>query len=267
MKIMRTAFYSFFTFMLVLITAQAKLYITNMHTEVFAMEQNGYLAVIIDDFGYGAEGTEEMLDSDIPFTAAIMPFSSKTEEDLELIKKAGKEYMVHLPMESLTGKKEWVGQKGIFKDMTEDEIKKVTKEALDKVSGSVGVNNHMGSAITTDEKSLSAVFDVLGENGIPFIDSLTVADTVSEKVGDDKGVTVLKRDVFIDSTDDIEAIKQNILRAGEIALKNKTAIAIGHVGPEGGSISARALKETAPVLEKIGVKLVTVSDLMKIRGL
>ena len=38
-----------------------------------------YLAVIIDDFGYNGEGTEEMLDLDIPLTAAIMPFSEKAE--------------------------------------------------------------------------------------------------------------------------------------------------------------------------------------------
>ncbi|MBQ2752705.1 MAG: divergent polysaccharide deacetylase family protein, partial [Firmicutes bacterium] len=81
------------------------------------------------------------------------------------------------------------------------------------------------------------------------------------------GVTVLKRDVFLDSTDDIEKIKNNILKAGEVALNNKTAIAIGHVGPEGGEVTAKALKQTAPELEKMGVRLVTVTELKKIRGL
>ncbi len=263
----KTAFYFVFTLMLIFITAQAKLYIGAMDTAVFSLDEGGYLAIVIDDFGYGGEGTESMLKLDIPFTAAVMPFSSRTEEDLELIKDSGKEYIVHLPMESLTGKREWVGDKGIFTDMTEEEIKKVTEEAIDLVSGAVGVNNHMGSAVTTDEKSLSAVFDVLEDNDMFFIDSLTAADTVSEAVGRDKGIAVLKRDVFLDSTDDLEEIKSNILKAGELALKNKTAIAIGHVGPEGGEVTARALREMAPKLKEMGVKLVTVSDLKKIRGL
>lgn len=264
---LKKAFYFVFTIMLVLITAQAKLYIGNMDVAVFNRDEGGYLAIIIDDFGYGGEGTESMLQLDIPFTAAVMPFSTRSKEDLELIKKAGKEYIVHLPMESLTGKREWVGDKGVFTDMTEEEIREVTEEAIDIVKGASGINNHMGSAVTADEKSLSAVFDVLKENDMFFIDSLTSADTISEKVGKEIGVTVLKRDVFLDSTDDIEKIKNNILKAGEVALNNKTAIAIGHVGPEGGEITAKALKEMAPELAKMGVRLVTVTELKKIRGL
>ena len=46
-----------------------------------------YLAVIIDDFGYNGEGTEEMLDLDIPFTAAIMPFSEEAEENCMKVKE------------------------------------------------------------------------------------------------------------------------------------------------------------------------------------
>ena len=57
-----------------------------------------YLAVIIDDFGYNGEGTEEMLDLDIPLTAAIMPFSEKAEENCLKVKEAGKEAIIHLPM-------------------------------------------------------------------------------------------------------------------------------------------------------------------------
>ena len=39
------------------------------------------LAVIIDDFGYNGAGTAEMLALDIPFTAAVLPFSSHTAEN------------------------------------------------------------------------------------------------------------------------------------------------------------------------------------------
>lgn len=73
-----------------------------------------YLAVIIDDFGYNGEGTEEMLDLDIPLTAAIMPFSEKAEENCLKVKEAGKEAIIHLPMESKTGKKKLGRNKGHF---------------------------------------------------------------------------------------------------------------------------------------------------------
>ena len=40
-----------------------------------------FMAIIIDDFGYDGEGTEDILSVDIPLTAAVMPFSEYTAED------------------------------------------------------------------------------------------------------------------------------------------------------------------------------------------
>ena len=61
------------------------------------------LAILIDDFGYCGAGTEEMLALSIPFTAAVMPFSSCTAEDAERVRQAGKEIFIHMPMESPHG--------------------------------------------------------------------------------------------------------------------------------------------------------------------
>ena len=51
-------------------------------------EKPSELAILIDDFGYCGNGTEEMLALSIPFTAAIMPFSSCTAEDAERVRQA-----------------------------------------------------------------------------------------------------------------------------------------------------------------------------------
>lgn len=245
-----------------LLTAQVKLYIFN--TDLVFKEEKAYLALIIDDFGYTGDGTEEMLSLDIPFTAALMPFSQNTKDDLEKIHSAGKEVMLHMPMESQTGKKSWVGDKGVFLNMTEGEITAVTEEALKIVDGAVGMNNHMGSAITLNEEKQGAVFDVLAEKGMFFVDSVTVPDTVSKKVGEEKRVTVYLRNVFLDSTDDIDVIKKNIIKAGEIALRDGYAVAIGHVGPEGGTVTAKALRESACEIEKMGVEFVSIGTLNEI---
>ena len=131
------------------------------------------LAVIIDDFGYNGEGTEEMLKLDIPLTAAIMPFSDKTEENCRKVMEADKEAIIHLPMESSTGKKSWVGSKGIFMDMTDSEINQTVNDAFDAVYTAVGVNNHMGSAIMEDEKKLDVIMRAMSEKDMIFVDSLT----------------------------------------------------------------------------------------------
>ena len=48
----------------------------------------------------------------------------------------------------------------------------------------------------------------------------------------------------------------SILYAG-----TRQAVAIGHVGPEGGVLTAQVLAEMAPELEKEGIRFVTVSEL------
>ena len=209
------------------------------------------LAILIDDFGYCGAGTEEMLALSIPFT------------DAERVRQAGKEIFIHMPMESLTGKREWVGEKGIFRDMEDAAIRERVEEAFSALPDAAGMNNHMGSAIMEDARSLSAVMEVLKEKGVPFVDSMTTAKSLGKAVAAEKGVALLERDVFLDSTDSVVVVKDNLRKAGEIALERGAAIAIGHVGPEGGKITAQAIKEVAPELERAGITFVTVSELAK----
>lgn len=123
-----------FVFALCVMTVGAKSYIQQTKLASFGHwkgKNPGYLAIVIDDFGYCGDGTKEMLSLSIPFTAAVMPFSECTKQDVENVQKAGKEMMIHMPMESLTGKKSWVGDKGVFKTMTEEEIKERVLEAME----------------------------------------------------------------------------------------------------------------------------------------
>ena len=226
-------------------------------------EKKGELAILIDDFGYCGEGTAEMLALPIPFTAAVMPFSSCTEADAEAVRQAGKEIFIHMPMESLTGKKEWVGEKGIFRSMGDEEIRERTREAFSILPDAVGLNNHMGSAIMEDKRSLSAVLDVIKERNGIFVDSMTTPKSVGKAAAQEKGAAFLGRDVFLDSTDSVEQVRKNLRQAAEVALEKGEAVAIGHVGPEGGKITAQAIRELIPELEAAGIVFVSVGQLAK----
>lgn len=237
--------------------------VASEQSERVSGEKRGELAILIDDFGYCGEGTEEMLDLPIPFTAAVMPFSKCSEADAEAVRQAGKEIFIHMPMESLTGKKEWVGEKGVFRNMTDAEIKARTEEAFAILPDAAGMNNHMGSAIMEDERSLSAVMEVLQEKNVLFVDSVTTAKSLGRKIAGEKGIPFQARDVFLDSTDSVEVVKANLRKAAEVALEKGYALAIGHVGPEGGKITAEAIRALIPELEAAGITFVTVSDLAK----
>ncbi len=227
-------------------------------------EKKGYLAVIIDDFGYDGAGTDDMLTIDVPFTAAIMPFSECTAENCKKVTEAGKEAIIHLPMESKTGKKSWVGDKGIFMDMSAEQIKEVVNDAFDAVDIAVGVNNHMGSAIMESEEKLSSVMEVVAERNMIFVDSLTTGNSKGKAVAEKNNVAYLERTVFIDSPDNIDVVVNQLKKAADVAKEKGYAIAIGHVGPAGGKTTAEAIKRAEADIESMGVKFVTVSQLNEI---
>ncbi|MCI1930289.1 MAG: divergent polysaccharide deacetylase family protein [Clostridia bacterium] len=224
----------------------------------------GYLAIIIDDFGYDGDGTKEMLNLNVPYTAAVMPFSEKSAPDIAEMEQKNIEYIIHMPMQSLTGRPEWVG-KGIYTKMSKDEVLDRINEAFKIEPNAVGMNNHMGSAVMENKQCLTYVLDYLKEHNLPFIDSMTSQKSKAEKVCSEDGCFLMKRNVFLDSTNDINYIKKQLKRAAKIAAEKGTCIAIGHVGPEGGKITAEAIKELYPEITKSGIEFVTISQMKEIK--
>ena len=103
------------------------------------------LAIVIDDFGNNMKGTEEMLNLPVPITVAIMPFLSTSKEDAIRAHKKGHEVIVHLPLEPKKGKKSWLGPGAITTDLSDEEIRKRVKDAIESIPYAVGMNHHMGS--------------------------------------------------------------------------------------------------------------------------
>ena len=226
--------------------------------------KKSYIAIVIDDFGYNGEGTNEMLNLSIPITGAVLPFSDNTEDDYKALINAGKETIIHMPMEALTGNPSWLGKTAIKANTSDEEENKILSDAINKMPETVGINNHMGSKIMETESKLKIIMEKAADNNLIFLDSKTGKSDLAEKLSKELGVLYLKRDVFLDSTNDINLVKKNIMKTAKVANEKGYAIAIGHVGPEGGKITASALAELAPELEKNGYVFVTLSQLNEI---
>lgn len=228
--------------------------------EVSSPNGHAYIAVIIDDFGGGAEGTEDFFELPIKFTGAVMPFMEETKADAAMLKAGGNDVIVHLPMEAKKGKRSWLGDRAVFVDMTDDEIRELLSEALDG-DYAVGANNHMGSKATEDRRVMEILFDELKKRDMLFVDSMTTADSLGSEIAEKYGVAFFKRDVFLDSTDSEEEILKNLEKTKEIALKRGFAVCIGHVGAEGGVVTARAVSKIWEKFEAEGIEFVTISEL------
>lgn len=191
------------------------------------------LAIVIDDLGHNMKGTKEMLDLPISLTVAIMPFLSTTERDAKLAHEKGHEVIVHLPMEPKKGKKSWLGPGAITTDMSDEKIRKRVIEAIENVPYAVGMNHHMGSKVTEDERVMKIVLEVCKEKGLYYLDSKTTGKSVIGKVAKELSVPYLENGLFFDHIYTEQSIYKQAAKLLEELMVSEQFIAIGHVGVTG----------------------------------
>ncbi|MCT4606917.1 MAG: divergent polysaccharide deacetylase family protein [Marinisporobacter sp.] len=221
----------------------------------------GYVALVIDDLGYHGDGTDELLKLNIPITAAVMPFSPFTKSDAEAAYKAGIEVIMHIPMEPVVGKKEWLGPRGITCDLSDEEIKLRIKDGLEEINYAVGMNNHMGSKATQDGRVMGDILTIAKGKNLFFLDSKTNPNSIVEDVAAKLDVSYFERDIFLDNVKNQQTIEKQLEKLKRVALEKGYAIGIGHVGAEGGTITINAIKNMIPVLEREGIEFVNISKL------
>lgn len=205
------------------------------------------VAIVIDDFGNSMKGTQQMLDLPIKLTVAVMPFLSSTKKDAEEAFAKGHDVIVHLPMEPMRGKPSWLGPGAITTQMTDEQIRQKVEAAIAAVPHAVGMNNHMGSRATADERVMRAVLQVCKEKGLFFLDSRTSWHTKVPKVAKELNVPLLQNDVFLDDVNTRHHVLGQINIIRKYVQDHETCVTIGHVGSSG-LITWGALKTEIPEL-------------------
>lgn len=205
------------------------------------------IAIVIDDFGNHMNGTPEMLNMPFHFTAAIMPFMPSTKADAEEAHRRGHDVIVHLPLEPIRGKKEWLGPGAITVEMSDEEIRARVLKAIADVPHAVGMNNHMGSKATADERVMTVILTVCKEKGLFFLDSRTTHKTVVPKIAEELGVNYLSNQVFLDDVYSEAHVAKQVAAVKKLLENQDSVITIGHVGPSG-KHTAAVLKRSIPTM-------------------
>ncbi|MFD0962187.1 divergent polysaccharide deacetylase family protein [Paenibacillus chungangensis] len=212
------------------------------------------VAVVIDDFGNGMNGTEEMLKLPVHITVAVMPFMPTTKQDAEEAHRLGHDVIVHMPMEPNKGKKSWLGPGALTTDLSDEEVRKRVEEAIANVPHATGMNNHMGSKVTADERMMRIILTVCKERGLFFLDSRTTSKTVVPKIAEELGVPLLSNDLFLDDVYTEQHIAKQVSQLSKLLHTKPNCISIGHVGPPGKK-TAVVLKQSIPRFDAQFVKL------------
>jgi len=215
-------------------------------------------AIIIDDLGQDSGAAQKLLALPYPITFSVLPYLAHSTWTAEQAHRAGREVMLHLPMEPDSTAQPGRGE--IRVGMRPAEIARVIEEDLGSVPHVVGVNNHMGSRATTDARLMAAVMRVLAERRLFFIDSRTTPASVALDLARREGLPTFYRSVFLD---DIETVPYTLGQLREFRREiqeHGVALAIGH--PYASTLAALAI--FLPELERDDIQLLPGSQLVRL---
>jgi polysaccharide deacetylase 2 family uncharacterized protein YibQ len=216
------------------------------------------VAVIIDDIGYELWPVRELIAMKAPVTLSILPHCPFSTMAAREAHRAGREILLHLPMEPSQFPEKNPGDGALLLSMSESEILQNIERDMQSVPYARGVNNHMGSRFMENDEKLAIVFNELMKKGLFFVDSYTTNQTKGQYLARKIGLPFAGRDIFIDNNSDF-ADTVHILKS-LIEKKNDwhTLIIIGH--PYKSTIDA--LKVALPLFRANGIEIVPVSELV-----
>jgi len=217
-------------------------------------------AIVMDDLGQDPEAARKLISLPYPLTFSVLPHLRYSEATAEEVHRAGRQVMLHLPMEAEPGSHASPGEGAIRTGMNDAELRRIVQDDLASVPFAVGVNNHMGSRATKSVPLMADVMQILAERQLYFIDSRTTADSVALAAARREGLPAFYRAVFLDDTETVTYTLGQLREFRRIVEEQGVALAIGHPHATTIEALARFLLE----LERADIELVEASELVRL---
>lgn len=214
------------------------------------------VAIIIDDMGHHPNN-QRFIELAAPLTYSFLPYTAYAAQQATKAAAAGYEVMLHLPMAS--GPHHDAGIDALQVDESREELVARLNAALARVPQARGVNNHMGSLLTTNATAMQSIMAELAARQLFFIDSRTTAETVAESTARIAGVRTARRHVFLDHDRTEAGLKKAWQELIVQAEARGFAIAIAH--PH--DLTYTFLQKHLDELEQRGITLVPASALTR----
>ena len=216
------------------------------------------IAVVIDDVGIDRPRSQRAMALPAPVTIALLAYADDARDQAAMARRGGHELIVHLPMEPENGGTN-PGPNALLTDLPIAEFNRRIEWNLSQFAGYVGVNNHMGSKLTSDPAALAPVMSILKQRGLMFLDSRTTDETKGLAVAKRFGVPAVERNVFIDHELSPITVRTALVRVEDLAQRNGYAIAIGH--PK--DVTLDALEEWLPGVKDRGFAVVPLTAIVR----
>lgn len=201
----------------------------------------GGIVIIMDDMGENLAAAQELLHLPFPVTLSIWPRSRHARQTAEMAQAAGREVFIHLPMQPL-GRRKDVGPHALMEGDSAERMTSIVQDARRRVPYAIGINNHMGSRVTSHNPTVSTLCTVLTSTGLVILDSVTHPASLLYTAARKRALPSLRRHIFLDHQQDRRAVMAQLEKARHMARKQQVVVVIGH--PH--AITVQALRQWGP---------------------
>ncbi|HJF74242.1 MAG TPA: divergent polysaccharide deacetylase family protein [Gallibacterium anatis] len=194
---------------------------------LFSLSPNAaQLAIVIDDIGYRQHEDNAIFALPLAVNVAIIPSAPYAQQRAKQAHQQGRDTLIHMPMQAKSNIK--LEANGLVLGLTPSQVSYRIDLAKNIIPNAIGMNNHMGSAATSDSGLMHILMQQLAQRGLSFLDSKTIGNSVAVKIAKQYGVSALERNIFLDDNNEYDNIQRQFQRAIQYARKHQTAIVIGH---------------------------------------
>ena len=222
------------------------------------------IAVVVSTLGLSSAATEAAI-RNLPgqVTLAFQPYAENLEHWIGLARAAGHEVLINLPMEPLDYPTSDPGPRALFTALTPEQNLDRLEWVLSRVSGYVGVADHMGTRFTASPEAMSPILAALKARGLLFLDTRATLQSVGAQVASRHGVPRAINDRFLDDREVSRlAIDAQLAEVERIAADIGISVAIGQPYP----VTIERLRAWLPELRRKGFALAPISAVVNLQA-
>jgi polysaccharide deacetylase 2 family uncharacterized protein YibQ len=220
------------------------------------------MAIFIEDFGFQAdETTVKYLSFPEPLTVGLLPEKKLTTWTAQIADEYKKEIVLMLPMEPVPNDFSKQSKSVIMVHYTEDKIKQLITDAMERIPNFNGVANFYGSRVLSDSKVVSVILDQIRSRNSYFLYFPQHRNSSLYDAARNSGTPLVSIDVQIDTTLSVDHIQDTLRHCAMIAQKTGNVV----ISSKPHSSFIQALTNEIPVLKQNGIRLVYISELAKNR--
>lgn len=187
------------------------------------------VALIIDDMGYDVHALKRLLALSIPLAISILPNTPRAVEVANITHQAGHLVMLHVPMEPMGEHYRNRMDASFLKvGMDKASVRATLLGDLAKIPYIQGMNNHMGSRLTSMIEPMTWVMQICREKSLFFVDSKTSSKSLAATVAKQYGLAWGARTIFLDDSVKPAAMKKAWQSLERCVRRQQRCIVIAH---------------------------------------